>query len=320
MYLIAGSDLPKIALALRRLRARFAEGSVEHLFAESSSGEAVVAAMNALGLFGGGERLVVVEGIERWKKADVEAVTRYLESPTPGAVLALAGDPSRLAGLEAACKGAGSVLVFDVPARARGRSLDYPAWVRAQFGRAGLQVDQEVAERLVELAGDDTLALQSEVDKLTACAGGGAVGIREVELLVAPMQETSHFALVDAWGSRDVGGTLAACESQLREDEAFVIAARLADYVGRVRAVQALLDQDLGVREIAERLGLKDYPARKQAAQAANYSREELDGALVRLAALDFALKGGSRLAPELELERALLDVTRPAGHPSNGP
>jgi DNA polymerase-3 subunit delta len=320
VYLIAGSDLPKIALALRRLRARFAEGSVEHLFAESSSGEAVAAAMNALGLFGGGERLVLVEGIERWRKADVEAVTHYLESPTPGSVLALAGDPSRLAGLEAACKRAGSVLRFDVPMRPRGRSLDYPAWVRAQFEHAGLRVDQEVAERLVELAGDDTFVLQTEVDKLAACAGEGTVGLREVELLVAPTQETSHFALVDAWGARDVAGTLAACEARLREDEPFVIAARLADYVARVRAVQMLLDEDLSVREIAERLGLKEFPARKQAGQAANYSREELDEALVRLAALDFALKGGSRLSPELELERALLDVTRPAGHRNSGP
>jgi hypothetical protein len=31
----------------------------------------------------------------------------------------------------------------------------------------------------------------------------------------------------------------------------------------------------------------------------------------MRLADLDHALKGGSRLAPELELERALIDVTR---------
>jgi hypothetical protein len=30
------------------------------------------------------------------------------------------------------------------------------------------------------------------------------------------------------------------------------------------------------------------------------------------LAELDAALKGASRLAPELELERALVDVTRP--------
>jgi hypothetical protein len=34
---------------------------------------------------------------------------------------------------------------------------------------------------------------------------------------------------------------------------------------------------------------------------------------MVRLAELDLALKGGSRLAGDLELERALVEITRPA-------
>jgi DNA polymerase-3 subunit delta len=315
VYLITGSDLPKVALAVRRLRARFDEGSLEHLFAESAPGEAAVAATNALGLFGGGERLVIVEGIERWKKQDVEAVVAYLASPTPGSVLALVGDPARLAGLEAACGRAGSVLRYDVPKRPRGKSLDYATWVRGQFERAGLRVDQETAERLVELVGDDAFALQSEIEKLVAWAGDDPIGLRDVELLATPTQETSHFALVDAWGARDVAGLLGACEARLHEDEPFVIAARLAGHVASVRAVQALLEQDHGIREIAELLRLKEFPARKQAGQAANYSREELEDALVRLAALDFGLKGGSRLGPELELERALVEVARPGGH-----
>src|SRR3712207_8632055 len=43
-------------------------------------------------------------------------------------------------------------------------------------------------------------------------------------------------------------------------------------------------------------------------AQAANFSDEELGEATVRLARLDHALKGGSRLAPDLELQRALIE------------
>ena len=42
-----------------------------------------------------------------------------------------------------------------------------------------------------------------------------------------------------------------------------------------------------------------------------NYSDGELDDALLRLAELDHAIKGGSRLAPELELQRALVDLTQ---------
>ncbi len=310
VYLITGSDLPKVALALHRLRVRFAESAVEQLFAESAPGSDAVGSLNALGLFGG-EKLVLVEGIERWKKADTEAIVEYLQAPTPGATVALVGDASKLAGLEDACALSGSVLRFDVPLGRRNR-LDYPAWVRAQFERLSVRADHDTADRLVELVGEDTFALQNEIEKLAAWAGGETVGVRDVEGLAVPTSETSNFALVDAWGARDVGAALAACEKiRLRGDEPFLIAARLSDYVGKVRRVHGLVEQDIGVREIASRLGMKEYPARKQAGQASNFSRDELEDAVMRLAGLDLALKGGSRLDADLELERAIVDITR---------
>ena len=60
---------------------------------------------------------------------------------------------------------------------------------------------------------------------------------------------------------------------------------------------------------MASRLRKHEFRVRKALAHADNYSRDELDAAVVRLAALDEALKGGSRLAGELELERALTEL-----------
>jgi len=67
----------------------------------------------------------------------------------------------------------------------------------------------------------------------------------------------------------------------------------------------------LGTKEIASRLKKHEFRVRKALAHAERHSREELDAAVVRLAELDAALKGASRLSAELELERALIDVTR---------
>ena len=53
--------------------------------------------------------------------------------------------------------------------------------------------------------------------------------------------------------------------------------------------------------------------AEKSAKQARNFSPEELAHATVRLAELDAGAKGGSRLPPELQLERTLVEITRPA-------
>jgi DNA polymerase III delta subunit len=71
-----------------------------------------------------------------------------------------------------------------------------------------------------------------------------------------------------------------------------------------------MAEEGLGVRDVAVRLKIKDFPARKVLQHADRYSRAELDAALVRLADLDAAIKGASRLSSELELLRALIDVT----------
>lgn len=314
-YLITGTDQPKVAVAVRRLRARFAQGSVELLQAELASGADAVAAANALGLFGGGERLVVVEGIERWKQPDVEAVTTYLSSPNPGAVLALVGVPDKLAGLDATVASAGDVLRYDVPRRKkRGREEDdYASWVRDQLERAGVRADQEAVERLVELVGPDTFALHSEVEKLAAWSAGEPVGAADVEALAIAFAEASGSALTNAWGARDAAGALRACEAELRgQPEPFWLAGRLAAHVSRTRAVQRLVEEGVPLPEIGKRLGLR-FPPRREAGAAAAYSADELESAVVRIAALDLAIKGGSRLDPVLELERALVEITEPS-------
>jgi DNA polymerase III subunit delta len=308
IYLLSGTDRPKIVRALRRLRSRFPDESVEILVAPPATGEDAVAACNALGLFSGGGRLVIVEGVESWRGADVDAVTAYLADASPGAVLALwaqeapkSGDLATLAGKR------GQVLSYEVP-----RPRSPSAWVTGEFKRLGLDVDADAARALVEIVGDDVLVLASEIEKIAAWAGGRSVGVREIEALAVPAREVEAWAVTDAWGARDLAAAMAACEASLEQREPFAIAVSLASHVARVRAAQLLGEEGLATREIAKRLGLRsEYPARKALAHSENYSREELDAAIVRLAELDAALKGASRLAAELELELAIADVTR---------
>jgi DNA polymerase III delta subunit len=314
VYLLTGSDRPKHLRALRRLRARFGPEAVEQLSAESASGQEAVAACNALGLFGGhgGGRLVIVEGVERWRKADLDAVAEYLRNPVEGAVLALfALGPLRGTTLTAVVEKHGQVLDYNVP-----KANNLHRWVAGEFKRLGVNADADAARALVELVGDDTVALASEIEKLGAWAGGEAVGRQEVEQLAAPGREAAAWALTDAWGARDLPTLLESCELALEKKEPFVLAVGLASHVGRVRAAQAMSEDGLGARDIATRLKIKEFPARKALQHAERYSRAELDAALVRLAELDAAIKGASRLSSELELLRALIDVTRPVEQP----
>ena len=117
-YLLTGSDRPKIERAVHRLRDRFGDDAVERLSAEEASGDDAVAACNAMGLFATSGRLVLVEGVERWKAADAKAIADYLVAPAPETVLALLGNEIRKdSPLAKACAKAGQVLVYDVSKR-----------------------------------------------------------------------------------------------------------------------------------------------------------------------------------------------------------
>ena len=312
-YLIGGSDRPKVDRAVARLRSRFDVDAVELHDAATMSGEDAVAACNAMGLFGSGSRLVVFEGVEVWKAPDVKAIAAYLKSPAPGTTLALvAGDLRKDAPLAKAVGGHGTLLLWDVAARA------VPRWVAEQFSLSGTTADAEACRLLAELVGDDLYELASEVEKLVTWAGGDAITAADVEALVAPRAESPPWNLTDAWGARDVGGVLRATEHMLDRTGDPVsktiprLVGSLTKHVRNARAVRRLDDEGLTHQEAATRLGLKPYPAQKLYAQVRNFSASELDDALIRLAELDHALKGGSRLAGELELELALVEITAP--------
>jgi DNA polymerase-3 subunit delta len=313
-YLIAGSDRPKVDRAVQRLRARFEHDAVELHDAAETTGEDAVAACNALGLFGGGERLIVVTGVEAWKADDAKAVAAYLQAPSPGTVLALVGgELKKDAPVAKAVGAAGEVLVWDAPQRGLER------WVAEQFKLRSTTADPEACRLLLELVGDDLYDLAGEVDKLATWAGGDKVTEREVEALVAPRAGSPAFVLTDAWGARDVAAVLRASERMLertgdpRSRTIPRVVGALTNHVGRLRAVQRLDVDGVEPKEAAARLKLHPFYVRKLYGQARNYSGDELRTATVRLAELDHALKGGSRLANDLELERALIEITQPA-------
>jgi len=312
VYLISGGDRPKIRLALERLRNRFEDGAVEVLNAGEHTADDAIAACNALGLFGGARRLVIVEDVEGWKAADAKALAGYLKSPAPETVLTLVGSGLKKdSALVKSCAKAGDVLIYDAP-----RKRDLPAWVAKQFEQHGATASRDACRLLVEMVGEDPEQLRSEIEKLATWAGGDQVTEADVRLLASHSAETSIFVLTDAWGQRNLAAVLASVESLLERSggrELPRLTALLANHVGRVRACQALAEEGLGAREAAARLKLHPFAAEKAFAHSRNYTSDELAHAVVRLADLDLALKGGSRLAGELELERTLVDVTAPA-------
>src|SRR5687767_13702757 len=141
VYLLTGSDRPKIETALGRLRRHFEPEAVELVSAQEVSGEEAAALCNVGSLFGDA-RLVVIEGVDGrrnadgklargWKAADVKAIEAYLASPVRGTVLALVSAELKTDALPTkACAKAGEVLAYEVAKR------NVNQWVADRFRQA----------------------------------------------------------------------------------------------------------------------------------------------------------------------------------------
>jgi len=95
-----------------------------------------------------------------------------------------------------------------------------------------------------------------------------------------------------------------------RPDDVHRTLAQIANHVRRVRRALLLMERGANQAEVAKQLGMKPFPAKKLCEQARRFSEAELADAVVRLARLDEAVKGGSRLDPRLELELALAEIS----------
>ena len=324
VYLITGSDRPKVDTALGRLRGHFEPAAVELASALESSGDDIVGLCNAGSLFGDARLVVVadVDGVKAdrgrrggWKAADVEAVSAYLESPAPATVLALVADElAKSSALWKACEKVGAVLAYDVVKKKLNE------WVAKQFLERGVRPEPDAVAALIALVGEDVRALKVEVDKIATWAGDEPIGEREVTALVASNADVPGYELTEAWAAREVGRVLELSESiferegRPRRDVAPRLAGTLGAHLARLRTMKRLASEGVSSKDAAAKLKLNTFYASKLYKQAEAFSEEELDAAVVRIAELDGALKGQSRLAPDLELQRTLVALTRPSG------
>ena len=325
-YVVSGDDRPKVEHALERLRARFGPEAVERLVVaggDGVSGADVVATCNTGSLLGDARLVLVTEVDGRrgdwgrltggWKAADIQAIADYLRSPAPGTVLCLVGEELKAdSPLGKAVAKLGDVLVYDV-----GRNVE--GWMATRFRERGVEIERDACHVLTEIVGDDKLTLGLEIDKLATWADGEPLGVDEVRRLATPSREEAPWALTDAWGRRDLAGALTVMENELEHrpraarDEAPRLSGQLAGHLAKLSAMKRLLEDGIQAKDAAATLGMKPFPAQKLAKQADGFSVEELRDASIRLARLDHALKGGSRHAPELELQLAITDLAREA-------
>src|SRR3954452_12917059 len=207
-YLIHGDDHGRIAERRARLRAiaeaESGTGGVELVEGDGATPEAGALALRAM-TFALGRRFLVVDGVERWKDADVEAhlAPELANMPPDTTVAFFAREEGRTklpAKLEAAVKKAGG----DVAAESALKPRELPRWVVSEGERLGVRVEGAAAQALVAQVGDRQQRLLRELEKLAIEHGDGATsGVEEVEAAAAASAERQVWGLVDALVARD---------------------------------------------------------------------------------------------------------------------
>ena len=307
-YLIAGTDWPKIDAAAARLRGQFDEDSIEQIAVGDEEAPDIVAACNALGLFGG-ERLVLVRGADELDSQQIDDIVAYLADPTPGTCLALFGGKGiREDGpLATAVDQVGDVRIFDAP------DDDHAVqWVVKRFSEGGISCSPAIAKRIVARAGIEIGDLALEVEKLAVHGRDRAPTEEEVDALVPEQLDVKPWNMTDAWGRRDAAAVIGYATADVEKpDDVQRISAIFANHVRRVRQALLVLEAGGSDKDVQKQLGLKSpYQAKGLCRQARAFSEPELARAVVRMAELDEAIKGGSRLDPRLELELALVEIS----------
>jgi DNA polymerase-3 subunit delta len=305
-YLICGSDRPKVLRAVTRLRSAVAAagGSEELHDALDTDTRTVAGLCEQLGLFGG-DRLVLVSGVETWTLDAVKLLEPYLAAPTAGTTLALVAGPGmrkdhRLLKLIDKKQR----LAFELPGE-----RELPNHLRKEAQRIGARIDSEALRLLIDLVGPDAIALEGELDKLATYAAGEQIDAEMVEQLAFRGDGVSVFALTDAVAARQRRATFRVLERAFDAgDKPHALLPMVARQVDLLRQARRELDAGGSAATLARRTGVHEFRAKKAISAAAAWSEREAALAICRLADADHAMKGGRRIDPELALERALAD------------
>ena len=303
VYLLLGDDEERKSRGVEKLRAGRA---VDAYDASEISPETLVSACNTFSLFGEGP-FVVLKDLDAWNAAQKAVIVDYLKDPSPGSDLLLLG--KRLGARErllTAVKNSGEVHTFDQPT---GKAL--VRWLVGHAKRLDLDLPEDVAEDLANRCSNDKTRLLQETEKLALYVGDDTATHEDVAALCPPDVQSNIFAFVDSLAAGERDRALALLEDLIGTGEpplrlTFMIR-RQFQLIARARA---LIERGIPRKEIASRLKVPPFVARKLEEQGGQLDEENLERALALVQDLESGLKGGSYLSDELQVEITVLGLS----------
>ena len=301
-YLIHGDDHGRIAERRARLR-EIAEGSsgangVELFEGDQATPDNVAAAVNAM-TFAIGRRFLIVDGAERWKDKELDALEAALAAIAPDTTITFfAREDGRLKApkrLQDAIRKAGG----DISAEQAVKPWELPKWAVAQAKQLGLDLTPEAARMLVAHVGDRQQRLMRELEKLALelGSGGGSTHIDAdmVLELTAASAERKAWSLADALlcgNAATATRTLLQMRAQGERIPGLIY--WMSSRVRQAHQVARALDRGTSQAQVKSSLRMPPKAADQLISDAKRIGAERLERAICLIADLELSSRGGS--------------------------
>jgi DNA polymerase-3 subunit delta len=252
-------------------------------------------------------KLVVVDGVERWRAETVESdLLPYVADPNPATLLVLIA--TKLDGRTRATKGLKQHALHLTCDPADERQAEQ--WCRDAAAHHGVQLGAAVPRLLVRCLGTDLSLLESEVAKLALqVESGGVIETAVAEEVVVGRRLPPIWDFIGHVARRETGAALRTLDRLLDDGQ------HPLSFLGLlVRQFRLLILAKEGMEArhpqaaIVRDLGLFPRQAEAVLRQAGAFSMNELRVAYPRLLATDLDLKGRG-LTPRLSIEALVLEL-----------
>ena len=305
-YLICGDDHGRIAERRARLRglaeAESGEEGLELFEGEHSAPDNVAAALSAMTL-ALSRRFLIVDGVERWKDKDLDALESALAHADPDTTVAFfAREESRFKAperLHAAVKAAKG----QVDAENAVKSWELPKWVAARAREQSIELEPGAAKALVTHVGDRQQRLLRELEKLALGAAEEqpdgvpvTLSVDDIDRLTASSAQRGAWTVADAIIAGDAPAAVRTFLALRQQGER--VAGLLYQISMRVRTAQevaAAIERGEPQAQLKRTLRMPSRAADRLIEDARRIGAERLRELTGEIADLELASRGGGR-------------------------
>jgi DNA polymerase-3 subunit delta len=254
-------------------------------------------------------RLVIAEGIDEVKAAELDPLVKYVADPNPRGCLVLVGDKvdGRLRAF-AALRKAGFLHEFT-----RLKDRDLVSWVAGEAKRRSLDIEPSAVQALAEFAGPDLGRVAHSLEQVALFAGG-RIKRAHVEELIPESREHGVFELTRAIGTGNVQLALSLVTNMLRNREpALKIQFMLLRQLRQIWRAKELSAASVPRAEIASAVGIAPFFLDDILIPAGRMSTAALKRSFMHLYRADRSLKS-SRVDPDVQMLRLVRQLAEEAG------